>query len=86
MGEGGAEGRSAASLGTRFERTRVGGLRGGSEVKSIAPAVAGRVGGGPPASGEAGGGPPPIDLFGDAVCARGGGGGAAGFDSGAPAC
>lgn len=29
--------------------------------------------------GDEGGGPPPIDLLGDAVCARGGG--AAGFDS-----
>ena len=86
IGEGGAEGWSAASLGTRLERTRVGGLRGGSEVKSIAPAVAGRAGGGPAVRGDGGGGPAPNDLPGDAVCARGGGGGGVGFDSVALDC
>lgn len=79
IGVGGAE--LSESVGTRFDLTLDGGaLRGGScAPRSIAPAVAGRAGGG-------GGGVIPdgkagFDLPGEAVCARGGGGGAAGFAS-----
>ena len=52
-GDEGADGLSNASLGTRFERTLVGGLRGGCEAKSDGCALAGRAGGGP--SGDGGG-------------------------------
>ena len=62
MGEGGAD-KPSASLGTRFERSRVGGLRGGSSM-SEGCADAGRAGGGP--SGE-GGGMVPSCLPGEAV-------------------
>lgn len=43
VAENGVVGAEAVSLGTRFERTRMGGFLGGPSVKSIA--VAGRPGG-----------------------------------------
>lgn len=82
MGDGGADSPSVSS-GTRFERIRVGGLRGGSELKSIGCVVAGR--GGPPIGERGGGGMLPSCLPGDAVCARGGGGGGDGLGASPPA-
>lgn len=65
-------GAEATSLGTKFERTLIGGFLGGPSVRSMA--VEG-LGGGTP--GEAIGGRPEAEA-GDAVCARGGGSGAEG--------
>lgn len=76
FGVGGADPFSV-SMGTRFERTRMGGRCGGPA--DIALAVAGRAGGG--GGGVAPEGSPPSDLPGDAVCARGGGGRGVGFGS-----
>lgn len=73
--EDGVLGMGGASEGTKFERTRVGGLFGGPSVRSIA--VAGRAGGGP---GDGKVGARALDIPGDAVCALlGGAGGAAGL-------
>lgn len=66
----GVFGADAISLGTRLERTRIGGFFTGPSVRSMA--VAGRAGGGP---GEGGGWDLTIEDPGEAVCARGGGGG-----------
>lgn len=75
----------AASSGTRLERIRWIVFFGGGGVEPESIADIGRPGG----NGEGGGGPDialGIDLEGDAVCAReGGGGGAAGFSGSAPA-
>lgn len=58
--EAGVVGADTTSLGTRFERTRIGGFLGGPSVRSIA--VAGRAGGSP---GDDGG--LALDIPGDAV-------------------
>lgn len=77
----GLAGTDCDSDGTKLDRTRIGGL-GGESVRSMA--VAGRTGGVRAIGGPVGS--LAVAVPGDAVCARdGGGGGAAGFSSAAPA-
>lgn len=70
----GVLGAEAISLGTRLERTRMGGFLRGPSVRSTA--VAGRAGGG--GAGEGGVCDLKAEDPGEAVCARGGGGGGEG--------